>query len=133
VVTAIEVLEHVPDDGVAGFLQTLAARARPGGTVLVCVPTKVVPLNRKHYRHYDAPLIAEQLAASGAPLEIERIDYVYRTSRLARLVSRATNNRIFSVEVPALQRLLWRHTWTRLRSAEARDGQHLIATLRARG
>ena len=48
VVTAIEVLEHIPDAEVPGFLQTLMSRAKSGGHVLLSVPTTNCPLNRKH-------------------------------------------------------------------------------------
>lgn len=130
VVSAIEVLEHVPDDGVAGFLRTLAARCRPGGAVLLSVPTTNVPLNPKHYRHYDRALLEQQLAASGARLDVERVDFVYRNSRLANWIDRVTQNRFLTLEVPALERLRWDHAWRRLRVADPDDGRHLVATLR---
>jgi 2-polyprenyl-3-methyl-5-hydroxy-6-metoxy-1,4-benzoquinol methylase len=130
VVTAIEVLEHVPDDGVAEFLRTLAARCRPGGQVVLSVPTTNVPLNRKHYRHYDEALLREQLAASAAPLQVEDVEFVYRQPSWLRVLDRAIDNRHFRLEITALDRALWNHTWQRLRRASAADGQHLVATLR---
>jgi 2-polyprenyl-3-methyl-5-hydroxy-6-metoxy-1,4-benzoquinol methylase len=129
VVTAIEVLEHVPDEGCAGFLRTLAARCRPGGHVVVSVPTTNVPLNRKHYRHYDEALLRQQLAASGAPLEVRALDWVYRQPTWLRWLDRAVDNRHFRLEITALDRALWEHTWRRLRAASAADGHHLVATL----
>jgi SAM-dependent methyltransferase len=132
VVTAIEVLEHVPDDGVAGFLCTLAARCRPGGTAIVSVPTTNVALNRKHYRHYDEALLREQLVASGAPFDVRELEYVYRQPTWLRVLDRAIDNRHFRLEISALDRLLWNHTWQRLRRASAADGHHLVATLQRR-
>ena len=132
-VTSIEVLEHVPDDAVGGFLRSLADRTRPGGVVLLSVPTLVQPLTPKHYRHYDLALLERQLSDSGAAMHLERVDYVYRQSRVADGLVRATHNRIFTVEIPGLQRVLWRYTWERLRTATARDGRHLVATLRRPG
>ncbi|MEZ4361332.1 MAG: class I SAM-dependent methyltransferase [Kofleriaceae bacterium] len=130
VVTAIEVLEHVPDEGVCGFLRTLAERCREDGRVIASVPTTNVPLNRKHYRHYDEALLREQLAASGARLELIELEYVYRQPTWLRLLDRAIDNRHFRLEITALDRALWNHTWQRLRRATAADGQHLVATLR---
>lgn len=129
VVTAIEVLEHIPDDGVAAFLRTLAARCRPGGTVLLSVPTTNVPLNRKHYRHYDEALLRQQLADSGAPLLVRDVDFVYRQPGWLRWLDRATDNRHFRLEITALDRALWNHVWRRLRQASASDGHHLVVAL----
>jgi cyclopropane fatty-acyl-phospholipid synthase-like methyltransferase len=131
VVTSIETLEHVPDDAVGGFLRTLAARAR--GHVLISVPTKVVPLTKKHHRHYDLALLEDQVAASKAPLVLEGHEYIYRGSRLMTLVKRATSNRLWTLEIAPLQRLAWRYVWTRLRAATARDGHHLLARYRRVG
>lgn len=129
VVTAIEVLEHVPDDGVAPFLRTLAARCRPGGAVLLSVPTTNVPLNKKHYRHYDEVLLRQQLADSAAPLVVRDVDFVYRQPGWLRWLDRVTDNRHFRLEITALDRVLWNHVWRRLRQASAADGHHLVVTL----
>jgi len=130
VVTSIETLEHIPDDGTEGFLRALAARARPDGHVLISVPTTVVALNAKHYRHYDLALLQQQVAASGAPLVLEREEYVYRHSRLLKALRRATVNRLWTVEIPAVQELAWRYVQRRVRSATAADGHHLVARYR---
>lgn len=55
-VTAIEVLEHIPDDGIKRFVNVLSERTKGG--VLVCVPTTEVPVSAKHYRHYDEDFLA---------------------------------------------------------------------------
>ena len=89
-VVAIEVLEHVPDNQAGKFLRTLAERTSVGGHVILSVPTTVIPLklNKKHYRHYDFELFKEQLASSEAQLEMVRVDYVYRSSRIIELCRR---------------------------------------------
>ncbi|MBK7535690.1 MAG: class I SAM-dependent methyltransferase [Myxococcales bacterium] len=130
VVTAIEVLEHVPDPAVPAFLRTLAERCQPGGTVIVSVPTRNVQLTAKHYRHYDEALLRQHLKDSGAPLKVQELDYVYRQPTWLRTLERAIDNRHFRLEIGALDRLLWQHVWKHLRSASAADGHHLVATLR---
>jgi cyclopropane fatty-acyl-phospholipid synthase-like methyltransferase len=132
VVTAIEVLEHIPDEAVPSFLRTLAARCLRDGTVIVSVPTTNVPLNRKHYRHYDEALLRQQVSRSGAPLEVTAVEFVYRQPGWLRWLDRAIDNRHFRLEIDALDRRLWEHTWQRLRQATAADGHHLVATLRRR-
>lgn len=128
-VSAIEVLEHIPDPQVADFWRTLAQRCAAGGTVIVSVPTTNVPLNAKHYRHYDERLLRAELAASGAPLTLRTLDYVYRQPRWLRTLERAIDNKHFRLEIRALDRVLWQHVWKHLRAASASDGHHLVATL----
>lgn len=128
VVTSIETLEHIPDEGIAPFVRALAARSR--AHVLISVPTTVMPTNRKHYRHYDLALLESQVAASGAGLALVGHEYVYRDSRLMTMFRRATSNRLWSLEIAPLQALAWRYVWTRLRTATARDGYHLLAHFR---
>ncbi len=127
VVTSIETLEHIPDEGVTGFVRALAMRCRIGGHVLVSVPTTNVPVNRKHYRHYDLALLEQQVAASGASLVLEAHEFVFRGSAALDLMRRATFNRLWSAEIAPLQRLAWHYVWTRLRHASASDGRHLVA------
>jgi len=133
VVTAIEVLEHVPDDGVIGFLQTLGARCRAGGTVILSVPSVNVPLNKKHFRHYDRDLLARQLADAQVAWRLENVEYVYRQPSWLTAMDRLIDNKYFRLEVSALERALWQHTWNRLRHAGPDNGRHLVATLRRAG
>lgn len=129
-VVSIEVLEHVPDEQVAPFLRTLAERTRPDGHVIVCVPTTVMALQRKHYRHYDSHLFEEQLRASGAALSIASLEFVYARSRLVDLYTRVTVNRWWAIEVHWLNRVVWNHVWRHLRLSTEGRGQHMVALLR---
>lgn len=128
-VTAIEVLEHVPDDRVSAFLRALAARLAPGGTLLLSVPTTNVPLHPKHHRHYDESLLREQLASSGAALRIDSIEYVYRRNTTSSLLRRVISNRFISIDHDAFLRAAWWLTQRYLKQATASDGSHLIATI----
>jgi 2-polyprenyl-3-methyl-5-hydroxy-6-metoxy-1,4-benzoquinol methylase len=130
VVTAIEVLEHVPDHEVSPFLQGVAARVAAGGYAVFTVPSAVVPVNAKHYRHYTADLFREQLAAAEVNLVIDRVEYVFRDSRLIWLYRVLTHTRFWYVEFRPVVRLLWSYAWRRLRIADARRGKHLVIVLK---
>lgn len=129
-VVAMEVLEHVPDDAVDGFLDTLVARTRSRGHVLITVPTTNVPLNKKHYRHYDAPLMRAQMSAADRGLEEISLDYFYRDSTWLKIYNRLCNNSLFSGEFHIFRRILWRRTWRAARHVSTKDGRHLIAIYR---
>jgi SAM-dependent methyltransferase len=133
VVAAIEVLEHIPDEEISSFLRLLEERATPGGHVVISVPTTVLAVHRKHYRHYDLDLFRRQLAASGADLKIERVDYVYKLRRWFQLFLKFTINRWWMIEFHALSSVTWRYVWTRLRKAGPRTGKHLVVMMRKGG
>lgn len=131
VVAAVEVLEHIPDEQVGRFLRDVAARVRPdGGRLVLSVPTTVVPLNKKHYRHYDRTLLEKQLRDSGAGLALEKIEYVYRESRVWTFYSKLTGNRYWNLELNGINRLMWKRIWERNRIASESNGRHLVAVLR---
>jgi 2-polyprenyl-3-methyl-5-hydroxy-6-metoxy-1,4-benzoquinol methylase len=130
VVTAIEVLEHVPDAFTDGFLRTLAERTRPGGLVLIVVPTLHAPVPPKHHRHYDEALLRAEIEASGAPVTVERTEWILRSTPLLRAYNTATFNRFWFVEVWPLRKRIWRHAWENARHADATNGKHLLAVLR---
>ncbi len=56
-VTLIETLEHIPDAQIVEVVDAIWDRLNNGGHLVVSVPSTNDPLNTKHYRHYDLPLI----------------------------------------------------------------------------
>lgn len=60
----IETLEHVPPDEVSGFLRSIANVLRPGGKLIVTVPSKNRPVGRKHYQHFDEATMSQALSGS---------------------------------------------------------------------
>ncbi len=62
IVTLVETIEHIPDEEIAPFLQAIFARLKPGGSVIVTVPTTNFPVQAKHHRHYDLTLLKAQFA-----------------------------------------------------------------------
>jgi len=130
VVLAVEVLEHIPDKKVSSFFRTLSERTRPGGTVVVTVPTVVKPMIPKHYRHYDRALFAEQLEGSQTKLAIEKVEYIYRDSFWMEVYRRLTSNRFWYFEPHIIRRHMWKYVWSELRYATPQTGTHLVVTLR---
>jgi len=126
-VVAIEVLEHIPDDVVPSFLQAVAARVRPGGHVMISVPTTVIPLKDKHFRHYTWPLLQRQIT-SHTDLQPVHHEFVYREGHLLRILRGVVHNSVYVLRSNVLNRLLWRYIWNTARFAGPADGYHLFAT-----
>lgn len=133
VVLAVEVLEHIPDDQINTFFRTLEERANKDGYVIVSVPTTVVPVRRKHYRHYDTNLFRKQLEESNVCLDIVGVEYVYKKSRFVKQYLKLTQNHYWFIELKALNWLMWNYVWRRLHKTDEKHGQHLVVVLRKTG
>jgi SAM-dependent methyltransferase len=129
VVTAIEVLEHIPDEKVGEFFHTCAKNTMKGGRVIIVIPTLATPLQSKHYRHYNKNVFEKQLQEAGVPLTIEHIEYAYKETLLLRLYYRLTSNRFFNLEIKNLDRVMWRYVHKRLCVAKEQNGQDMIVVL----
>ena len=69
VITCIEVLEHIPEEQLYSFIKNLFRRCNPGGKLIISVPTKILPVNKKHYRHYDLTLLLGQINSTNEKYE----------------------------------------------------------------
>ncbi|MCW5980218.1 MAG: class I SAM-dependent methyltransferase [Bryobacteraceae bacterium] len=127
VVSAIEVLEHIPDEEIPAFVDHLARRVAPGGALVIAVPTVNRRLLEKHYRHYDLPLLERTLAGRA---RIEQSWWLHRPGRTTGLITAALNNRLFSLNLRPARRWLWNlHKKTGYFATPA-TGIHLVALAR---
>ena len=62
VVTAIEVLEHIPINELDFFIDRIITSLRPNSTFILTVPHKNVPLEDKHYQHFTSNSLKELLS-----------------------------------------------------------------------
>ena len=130
VVCAVEVLEHIPDEHVGAFLTAVAARVRPGGLLVLTVPTINEPLNPKHFRHYDHALL-EQQAATGMPqMTLESARYFYRLTLFEKIYRNLTQNALIYGDVPLLRRFVFNHAKRNADKATPFDGMHLVSLFR---
>ena len=133
VVVASEVLEHVPDNQVSSFIQMLGGLVNPFGHVIITVPTRNVPLNPKHYRHYDEELIMQTIHESGSSLKVIDVYYVFKRTVVYNLLRRLSCNSHWSINSAIARRFVWRYVWNRARHASAHDGCHMVVYLRPEG
>lgn len=130
VVVAIEVLEHIPDRDVSRFLNTLSMRVKDTGTVIISVPTTLLPLNKKHHRHYNLQLLNDQIIAADCGLKIDEVEYIYSNPWWLKLFLRLLDNNLFSFEFKPFSRFAWKKIWNKYREVDESRGYHLIAYLR---
>lgn len=129
-VTAIEVLEHIPDEEVIHFFNKLANRTNEHGKIMLSVPTIVKPLSAKHYRHYDLALFEKQLHSANIPFEIEKVEYLYREPKWLALYLKITNNKTGMIQIRYFNVWIWKYIQKNLCVTDAEHGEELIVQLK---
>jgi 2-polyprenyl-3-methyl-5-hydroxy-6-metoxy-1,4-benzoquinol methylase len=88
-ITLIETLEHIPPERTDRVLSELNRVLKPGGSLLVSVPTPLLPRPAKHYRHFGPEELHSILSRH---FNVERITGHCRRSRLYDLLVAVGDN-----------------------------------------
>lgn len=130
-VNCSEVLEHIPDNEIGSFVSAAAERVKPGGTMLVSVPTLNRPFSRKHFRHYDEKSLLEHLDPAKHNLQVIEINHVFNgNDPFYRLYLKITDNRFLFCGIGILENLMWHRVWHKLRYAGQTSAHQLVIRLR---
>jgi SAM-dependent methyltransferase len=94
VVTLIETLEHIPPEDVAAFVEGLRKQTRDGAVLLVSVPSDNIPVQKKHYQHFD---LASLTAALSPHFRIRDHAFINRRSPWVKLLERCMANGLYAL------------------------------------
>jgi len=130
VVTCIEVLEHIPEEQLPSFIKNLFMRCTRDGKLIISVPTKVLPVNKKHYRHYDLTDLLEQIDSVNEKYDVNKVEYIFYSPKWMEMLLTLTNNRFFVFEPHFLRKKIWKAIWNKYRFATEKNGHHLVVCLR---
>lgn len=125
----IEVLEHVPPDALPDFVADAARLLRPGGLMVVTVPSVEKKVAAKHFQHFSFDHIRAVLEPHFDGLEVrgfERQDWLTRALFALRL------NPLARIDAPSLNRLALRRLG-RLHARQAGCGRLFVTGLRKEG
>lgn len=128
-ITLIEVLEHIPDAEMAGFVANVSRIMDPGGYLLITVPTVNVPLHPKHYRHYNLEILKATLQSR---FQIEQHWWLYKTGLLEKVLRNLLVNRVFVLNLSLARRLIWQIHKRLGYTANTSNGAHLVCIARLR-
>ena len=98
----VEVMEHVPPDALPEFITSAAQLLRPGGLMVITVPSVEKALIEKHFQHFDFSSIRAVLEQNFEKLEVRgfaREDMLTRACLIARMNSK------IRIDSPALNRI----------------------------
>lgn len=126
VVTAIEVLEHIPDSNLEHFVAKLFDRVKKNGILIICVPSTCMRLSPKHYRHYDEKLLDQHISLPRVTYEkVDSVRIFPGRDLVYNLYLRLTSNAIYNLEAYALNKVVWEWIWNRRFSPK--KGLHVIS------
>jgi 2-polyprenyl-3-methyl-5-hydroxy-6-metoxy-1,4-benzoquinol methylase len=83
-VLLVEVLEHIPDNLTASFVSDVKDRLTKEGIIIISVPSDRIPLNKKHYRHYNEKLLTSQMVG----FELQETHYLIKIGFVSNLLNK---------------------------------------------
>ncbi|HWH33446.1 MAG TPA: methyltransferase domain-containing protein [Egibacteraceae bacterium] len=137
-VTAMEVVEHVPPRAQLGFVRGLAGLVAPGGALVVSTPDESRYMGRSsgyapHVGVLDAAGLEGLLAeATGLPVQVWRLEgEAFHVGGLERLVLPMANRAVGGLRrsVPGIMDAA-SHLWTRVGAARPRRAQPHVPAVR---
>jgi len=128
VVTCIEVLEHIPDHEIESFLTGLWNCVKCGGTLVITVPSAVIPLSTKHYRHYTEESLLSSLKIAKIPLDLTTCEYIIN-HRMNQRVNKYISIKIIR-EFSCFRGRLWEWYLKRVVSSNPSSGRHIVLTVK---
>jgi len=128
-IVAMEVLEHLPPEERGEILFSLARSLKPGGRFIISVPTTNLPLNPKHFLHFDEDTLKDVLKDT---FSVEDCSYVHRIGWRAATIRRLCVNRFFLLTFQPLLHYLTRQYQRYVMLASKEDGAHLVAICKPR-
>lgn len=129
VLTLIEVIEHIPPEEVINFVSASCSYLKEGGTLILTVPSKNLPLAKKHYQHFDRDKLVDILTKSG--LKVERCEYIDSTSGfIMKILLKLLRNRIFTLNSKFLVNKIFKFYRCNNLVNRSQDGEGLIAVCR---
>lgn len=106
VATCIEVLEHIPPEDCAAFVEAIAGTLADDGKLVLTVPHVNKPVSDKHYQHFDSVKLGDLLDPQFDSVEFVPFDRQSKVFTALELAVGGRGNR-FVVNSPAVLNRLW--------------------------
>jgi 2-polyprenyl-3-methyl-5-hydroxy-6-metoxy-1,4-benzoquinol methylase len=92
-VVILEVIEHLPESERRAALRELHRVLAPHGTLVLSVPSDIVPVEEKHYLHFSPQLLVETVDGL---FRIERLAGCHRKALWYSVLARCIDNRFLT-------------------------------------
>ncbi|MCP4179753.1 MAG: class I SAM-dependent methyltransferase [bacterium] len=124
IITLIEVLEHIPDDFIEKFIKKILSLIKKDGYFILSVPTTIIPLNKKHYRHYDEQLLNDHIGNKNIQL-IEEFR-IYKESNIFKFLNKMLSNKFYTITNDRLLSKLWQWNFKYNTYGNKSTGRHIV-------
>lgn len=104
IVTAVEVLEHIPKNEISEFVKNFSCALSKTGTGIITVPSDNTPVNKKHYQHFNKSSIIKTISPH---LKIKEIIYLNNIGWQSWFLSKMFGNRFFIINHPIITTFLY--------------------------
>jgi SAM-dependent methyltransferase len=127
VVIAMEVLEHIPPDELQVVCDGISRVLERRGCLIVSVPTKNIPRNRKHYRHFALRDLKEETKNY---FVVDEVYFIHRVGLFYAVLRRAIVNHFVILTWTPWVRVTTSLYRRYVMKADESSGAHLVAVLR---
>lgn len=100
-----EVMEHIPDDEIFKFMNNSIRLLKSKGQLIITVPSDDIPVNKKHYRHYNLKLIIKHI--DNDQLKLIHHVKLYKVSKKLERMQWLINNRNYQLKNKYLIKKVW--------------------------
>lgn len=123
----IETLEHIHPDNVAIILKNLKKMIKPGGILIITVPSTNLKLHQKHYQHFTAESLREYTQKEFHVAET--LGYASVKHPFLRAIYKLTDNRYWVIK--PLSHWYNKNIWKKhLNSCSESHGEGLLTVLK---
>lgn len=130
IITLIETLEHIPPKEINSFLEGVHQYLSENGKVYITVPSKNIPVNTKHYQHFDLPSLEQTLNQFFNIVEVYYLNR--RPDRILKWLQRLLVNRLFILNHPGTLRRIYRYYLKRYLHANPKNCSRLVVVCEMR-
>ena len=104
-ITFSEVIEHIPDENVKENISLITSLLKKGGYLFVTAPHKNLPIQKKHYRHYDSNDLMANFDQS--KLELVSKEFLFKSSFTKKLLNKIFFNRLFLINFDFMYKIFF--------------------------
>ncbi len=105
IITLIETFEHIPLDEIENFVRSLWEMLNENGTLLLTVPHKNLPLEKKHFQHFNPSGLEEYFAKH---FTIEKTVLLGKQGKLQKIIKKILTNNLFILNQRTTKDLLYK-------------------------
>lgn len=125
VITMIEVLEHIEPESINDVITYLHSILSDQGVLIITVPSKNLPLQEKHFQHFDKKSLYSTLSPYFKPEKI--LGHYKKPSIFYKVIKNSIDNNLYQFRINPINNYLKNFFQKNLAGCEHEEGYRLIS------